>query len=79
MGWTEERQGEIERLLSQQDPREILAVCVSKLIEAKIDAAIHNLNIGQKTTQDPMQVVDFQERLLAAVLDRFALIGMICE
>jgi hypothetical protein len=71
MAWSEDCQREIDRVLSQQDPKGVLAVCIANLIEAKIDAALYNCNIGGQPSCDPMQVVDYNERLLAATLERF--------
>jgi hypothetical protein len=71
MTWTEECQNEIDRLLAQQNPKEVLSVCISELIEAKIGVALYNCGVGCVPGFDPMQAVDFNERLLAAVLDSF--------
>ena len=71
MAWSEDCQNEIDRVLSQQDPKEVLAVCISNLIESKIDSAFYNVGIGGQPSCDPMQAVDYNERLLAATLERF--------
>lgn len=71
MTWSEDCQNEIDRVLSQQDPKEVLAVAITNLIAAKIDAALYNCNIGGQPSCDPMQVVDYNERLLAATLELF--------
>lgn len=71
MAWSQDCQDEIDRLLSQQSPREVLAMAITNLIEAKIDMALCNCGIGGQPAYDPKQSVDFNERLLAATLDRF--------
>ena len=71
MAWSEDCQNQIDRVLSQQDPKEVLAVCIANLIEAKIDSAFYNMGIGGQPLCDPMLSVDYNERLLAATLDRF--------
>lgn len=69
MAWSEDCQNEIDRVLSQQDPREVLAVAITNLIEAKIDSALYNVGIGGQPSCDPRQAVDYNERLLAATLE----------
>ena len=71
MAWSEDCQNEIDRVLSRQCPKEVLAVAITNLIEAKIDAAFYNSGIGGQPGFDPMQAVDYNERLLAATLERF--------
>lgn len=71
MAWSEECQNEIDRLLAQQGPKDVLAVAISRLIEAKINAAFYNVGIGGMPSWDPAQEVDFCERLLAATIDLF--------
>lgn len=73
MAWSDECQGEIDRLLSCESPREVLAVAITNLIEAKIERALCNCGIGGQPPYDPQQSVDFNERLIIAVLDRFVL------
>ena len=71
MGQSEDYQNEIDRAVSQQDPKEVLVSCIANLIEAKIDSAFYNVGIGGQPSRDPMQAVAYNERLLVAVLERF--------
>lgn len=71
MVWSEDCQHEIEKTLAQQDPKEVLAVTIARLIEAKINSALYYCGIGGLPSCDPRQEVDFYERLLAAIIERF--------
>lgn len=61
----------ISKTLAQQDPKEVLSVAITRLIEAKITNALYCCGIGGLPSCDPMQEVDFCERLLAATIERF--------
>ena len=69
VAWSEDCQNEINRLLAQQGPKEVLAVAITRLIEAKIEASFYSVGIGGMPSCDPAQSVDFCERLLASTID----------
>lgn len=71
MAWSEDCQNEIDRLLAQQGPKEVLAVAITRLIESKINASFYNVGIGGMPPCDQAQEVDFCERLLSATIDLF--------
>jgi phosphohistidine phosphatase SixA len=68
MGWNEEVQDEIEKTLATVAHREVLYTTITKLVEAKIHQAFYHSGIAG-TSYDPDQAVDYQERLLAAVIE----------
>lgn len=68
MSWEEECKREISKAMSEYPLREVLSTTIIKLIEAKIHAAFYHSGLGG-TSYDPDQVVDYQERLLHAVID----------
>jgi hypothetical protein len=68
MGWSEECQDEIDKTLATHAHREVLYTTIVKLIDARIHQAFYHSGIAG-TLYDPDQAVDFQERLLAAVVD----------
>ena len=68
MAWDEDCQWEIEKTLAENAHREVLYTTITKLIDAKIHAAFYNSGLGG-SSYDPDQVVDYQERLLAAVIE----------
>lgn len=68
MAWTEECQAEIDRLIETKDISEVFAQAVNIIIRGKIDMAF--LSIGHSCGCDPVQTVDFGERLLCACVDK---------
>ena len=68
MGWNEECQVEIDKTLATVDHREVLYTTIVKLIDARIHQAFYHTGLSG-TSYDPDQAVDYQERLLAAVID----------
>ena len=68
MDWNEQCQNEIDKTLASVCHREVLYTTITKLIEAKIEQALYNLGLAGASC-DPNQEADYQERLLAAVVD----------
>jgi hypothetical protein len=68
MGWNEEVQDEIDKTLATVAHREVLYTTIVRLIDARIHQAFYHSGIGG-TSYDPDQAVDYQERLLAAVVE----------
>ncbi len=68
MAWDEECQQQIDQTLENTAHREVLYTTIAKLIDAKIHAAFYHSGLSG-SSYDPDQVVDYQERLLAAVID----------
>jgi hypothetical protein len=68
MAWDEECQSEIDRTLTEHPHREVLYTTIVKLIDARLHQAFYHSGLAG-TSYDPDQAVDYQERLLAAVID----------
>ena len=68
MTWDERCQQEIDKTLATFAHREVLYTTITKLIEAKIQQAFYHAGLGG-SSYDPDEAVDYQERLLAAVID----------
>jgi choline kinase len=68
MTWDEQCQQEIDKTLAAVAHREVLYTTITKLIDAKIHQAFYHAGLGG-SSYDPNEVVDYQERLLAAVID----------
>ena len=63
--WTEQCQDEIDKLIAQHGPKDVLVVAITRLVEAKIASSFYNVGIGGLPSSDPAQEVDFYERLLS--------------
>lgn len=61
-------QQEIDKTLASVALREVLYTTITRLIEVKINQAFYHAGLAGATF-DPDQEVDYQERLLAAVID----------
>lgn len=68
MDWNEQCQNEIDKTLASVCHREVFHKAITKLIEAKIEQALYNLGLAGASF-DPNQAAEYQERLLAAVVD----------
>jgi primase-polymerase (primpol)-like protein len=68
MAWDERSQEDIDNTLATVAHREVLYTTITKLIEAKIHQAFYHSGIAG-TSYDPDQAVDYQERLLSAVIE----------
>lgn len=68
MAWSEDLQNAIDATLTTYPHREVLCNAIASLINAKIEQAFYNANLGGASV-DPDQSVDYYERLLAAVID----------
>ena len=68
MAWSEQYQEEIDNTLATVAHREVLYTTITRLINAKIHQAFYHSGLGG-SDHDPDQVVDYHERLLAAVID----------
>ena len=68
MTWDDECENNIRQTLSTIAHREVLYTTIAKLIDAKIHAALYHARLAS-ANYDPDQLVDYQERLLAAVVD----------
>ena len=67
--WTEQCDSEINRLLDTQDVSEVVAHAIRQIVCGAIDNEI--LSRFQVTfSHDPMQSIDFGERLLVAAIDK---------
>jgi hypothetical protein len=67
MEW-DECQDRIDRTLATVAHREVLYTTITNLIDAKIHQAFYYAGLAGSSC-DPAQEVDYQERLLAAVID----------
>jgi len=66
--WIEHCQRKIDETLATVAHREVLYTTIARLIETKINQAFYHAGLAGATF-DPDQEVDYQERLLAAVID----------